>query len=96
MISFVLLCLLIGAVLYFIIRGIAKSAGNSLRRKFISLGDMQGKTYTEIVKKVGSPKLTHYGKDGNYFCVWAKYGYAMEIEFTKEGKFLLISKEVIS
>lgn len=87
--------LLIGAVLRFIILFIAKRKGRSIRRKFISLGDMKDKTFEEIQSKVGQPKMVYDKTDKGFTALWGSFGYAIEIEFI-DGKMNVIKNEVIS
>ena len=81
MILYAIAFLLIGTILRFIILSIAKSSGRRMRKKFVSLGEMKGKTFEEIKRKCGNPRLVLSKSENNFTAYWAVYGYAIEIEF---------------
>lgn len=87
--------LLIGAILRFIILSIAKTSGRKLRKKFVSLGDMKGKSFEEIKAICGNPRLIFDKTDNGFTALWGSFGYAIEVEFI-DGKMTVIKKEVIS
>jgi F0F1-type ATP synthase membrane subunit a len=57
MILYLIMFLVLGAILRFIILAIAKSSGRKIRRKFVNLGEMKGKTFEEIKKQVRKSTL---------------------------------------
>ena len=87
--------LLIGVILRFIILSIAKTSGRKIRRKFVSLGDMKGKSFEEIKNKCGNPRLIFDKTENGFTALWGSFGYAIEIEFI-DGKMNMIKNEVIS
>lgn len=95
MILYALMFLLIGAILRFIILSIAKTSGRKLRKKFVSLGDMKGKSFEEIKAICGNPRLIFDKTDNGFTALWGSFGYAIEVEFI-DGKMTVIKKEVIS
>ena len=95
MILYALMFLLIGAILRFIILSIAKTSGRKIRRKFVSLGDMKGKSFEEIKNKCGNPRLIFDKTENGFTALWGSFGYAIEIEFI-DGKMNVIKNEVIS
>ena len=95
MILYTLMFLLIGAILRFIILSIVKTSGRKIRRKFISLGDMKGKSFEEIKDKCGNPRLIFDKTENGFTALWGSFGYAIEIEFI-DGKMNVIKNEVIS
>ena len=95
MILYALMFLLIGAILRFIILSIAKTSGRKIRRKFVSLGDMKGKSFEEIKNKCGNPRLIFDKTENGFTALWGSFGYAIEIEFI-DGKMNMIKNEVIS
>ena len=95
MILYAIMFLLIGAVLRFIILAIAKSSGRRIGKKFVSLGDMKGKTFEEIKSKCGNPRLIFNKSDNSFEAYWGSYGYAIEIEFI-DNQMTQIKKEIIS
>ncbi len=95
MILYALMFLLIGAILRFIILSIAKTGGRRTRKKFVSLGDMKGKSFEEIKVICGNPRLIFDKTDNGFTALWGLFGYAIEIEFI-DGKMNVIKNEVIS
>ena len=87
--------LLIGAILRFIILSIAKTSGRKLRKKFVSLGDMKGKSFEEIKAICGNPRLIFDKTENGFTALWGSFGYAIVIEFI-DGKMNVIKNEVIS
>ena len=87
--------LLIGAILRFIILSIVKTSGRKIRRKFISLGDMKGKSFEEIKAICGNPRLIFDKTDNGFTALWGSFGYAIEVEFI-DGKKKIKKNEVIS
>jgi len=55
-----------GLIMYAIISALVKAPGSSLQSKFVQLGTLKGKTYSEIVSAVGNPSSTSatVGTDG--------------------------------
>ena len=95
MLLYVFMFLILGAILRFIILSIAKTSGRKIRRKFVSLGDMKGKSFEEIKNKCGNPRLIFDKTENGFTALWGSFGYAIEIEFI-DGKMNVIKNEVIS
>ena len=95
MLLYVFMFLILGAILRFIILTIARTSGRKIRKKFISLGEMKGKTFEEIKYKCGNPRLIFDKTENGFTALWGSFGYAIEIEFI-DGKMNVIKNEVIS
>lgn len=66
---------------YLIIDGAPKAQARALQDKFVSLGDVRGKTYAQIVAVVGNPKSRSV-IDGNvYSCSWNTQKYYITLQF---------------
>ena len=95
MLLYVFMFLILGAILRFIILTIARTSGRKIRKKFISLGEMKGKTFEEIKDTCGNPRLIFDKTENGFTALWGSFGYAIEIEFI-DGKMNVIKNEVIS
>ena len=69
--EFVLLIVL-GLGLYAIISALVRVPGQTLRAKFVKLGQLKGRTKVEIVAAVGPPRAI-----ARYWVIW--YGWATAI-----------------
>ncbi len=86
-----------GIILYLITSVAVKTPGKVLAQKFVSLGDMSGKTYTEIKKVVGTENSVSRttNSDGEVVTIrqWMATGYHIVLLFDSEDKFITISNE---
>lgn len=83
---------ILGILLYVIIKSAVKSKGKKLQRKFISLGNMTGKTKQEIIAKCGNFKSIKNIQGGS-ICVWMDTGYIMTLQFDSNDVFVKICSE---
>lgn len=91
----VYISLTIAMVLAFILfKKIAGFAGNKLHRSFVSMGDFNGKTYTEFVRTCGRPTAIKKVGTGT-LCTWHKGKYLVVLEFDSAGKFTAKRNEVL-
>lgn len=65
-----------------------------LNKKFVSLGDMRGKTYQEIASVVGECDSRRELPDGTALCQWMKPGYLIAIVFDKGMRMVRIDNEI--
>lgn len=79
-------------LLYALIKSAVKSKGKKLQRKFISLGNMTGKTKQEIIAKCGNFKSIQNIQGGS-ICVWMETGYIMTLQFDNNDVFVKICNE---
>ena len=86
-----------GIVLYLIMGVLVKAPGSALASKFASLGDMSGKTYSEIKSVVGVENSISRttNADGELVTIrqWMATGYHIVLLFDSEDKFIGISNE---
>lgn len=76
-----ILPLLGGIILYLIISVAVRSGGAMLNKKFVDLGTLKGKSYTEIEKAVGKPNSISSVKDGKTIRQWLRTGYHIALIF---------------
>ena len=73
-----------GAVLFALISMSATSSGHSLRRKFVALGTLSGKSRREIEAAVGTPNSVSAMPNG-LLLQWMASGYHIALIFDNEG-----------
>ena len=81
-----------GLILYAIISAGVRAPGRSLGNKFASLGNVQGKSYREIVAICGAPTSVST-VEGGKLCQWMATGYHIALLFDADDKCLGISHE---
>lgn len=84
--------LIIGLVLYQVMKIGVVSPGVELIKKFNNVGNMKGKTLEEISKVCGKPNSIHYGY-GYILCQWYATGYHIALEFDNQRNFKTIMSE---
>ena len=82
-----------GLILFGLIGLLVKAPGRMLAKKFVSLGDMKGKTYDELVKVVGPASSISHTKDEMTLRQWMATGYHIAILFDKDDKVVKITHE---
>ena len=86
-----------GLVLYGLTNESVKEPGRSLNKKFVSLGNLKGKTLKEITDVCGDPNSysTSIGADGNPVKIiqWMATGYHIVLLFDSDDICLGISSE---
>ena len=73
-----------GFILYAIQSALVRAPGQSLNQKFVALGTLSGKTYSEIVAKVGAPSATSAMAGGKTLRQWQATGYHIALIFDKD------------
>ena len=68
-------------------------AGTDLAWKFFSLGNLAGKTATEIIAGVGMPTFKSSVGNGLVLLQWEAMGFAMALLFNAEGRAVRITHE---
>lgn len=81
-----------GIVLYAVINSVVRSPGRSLAKKFVSLGNIQGKSYREVVAVCGNPTAMSSTENGK-LCQWMATGYHIALLFDEEDKCVGITHE---
>lgn len=79
-------------LLYALLKILVKSKGKKLQRKFISLGNMTGKSKRDIIAKCGNFKSVKNIQGGS-ICVWMETGYIVTIQFDSNDQFVKICSE---
>lgn len=79
-----ILPLILGLVLYSIIRTSVRSKGRALQRKFVGLGTLKGRSEVEIVRVVGPPNARSAIANG-YLLQWLQPGYHISLIFGADG-----------
>ena len=77
---------LIGAfAIAIIVPWVVRAPGRRLRRQFVALGNVKGKTRKQIVKVVGPPAQETLLPDGRTLLQWRTTGYHIALVFEKTG-----------
>jgi hypothetical protein len=63
-------------------------AGFALYQRFLTLGDLQGKTIQEVVRSVGQPSASTPRVNGGRMLEWKAGSYSVELEFDKYSRFV--------
>lgn len=66
---------------WYIIDGVPKAEARELQAKFISLGELRGKTYAQIVRVAGRPQSRAGIDDSRYSCSWNTQKYHITLQF---------------
>lgn len=83
-----------GIVFYAITQASVRASGVSLSQKFVSLGDLRGKTLDEIVSVVGEPNSTTALGNGQSLVQWQATGYLIALLFDENNICLGISSNI--
>ncbi|MEI7744747.1 MAG: hypothetical protein WCK58_13480 [Chloroflexota bacterium] len=85
--------LIIAALVTIIVPFIYKSPGRALRKRFVILGSLKGRTRKEIVKVVGEPSQVTELPDGRTLLQWRATGYHIALVFEKNGRCFGVTHE---
>jgi hypothetical protein len=72
---------------------IYRSPGRALRKRFVALGTLKGRTRKEIVKAVGEPATVTALPDGRTLLQWRATGYHIALVFEKNGRCFGVTHE---
>jgi hypothetical protein len=72
---------------------IFRAPGRALRKQFIALGTLKGKTRREIVKAVGEPATETTLPDGRTLLQWRATGYHIALVFEQNGRCFGVTHE---
>jgi len=70
-----------------------RAPGRALRKRFVALGTLKGKTRREIVKAVGEPGTETTLPDGRTLLQWRATGYHIALVFEKNGRCFGVTHE---
>jgi len=87
-----LIGIITGVVIIIIIRVAVRQPARELQKKFVSLGNMQGMTKTEIISHCGKFSGISY-IEGGTVCVWQRPGYRISLVFDSQDKVVRIASE---
>jgi len=79
-----ILPIVLGLVLFAITSALVRAPGRNLGAKFVKLGQLKGKTKTEIIAAVGPPNSTSATTGGRTVCQWMATGYHIALLFDGE------------
>jgi hypothetical protein len=82
--GFFILPFLGGLILFLVIGAAVKSPGRALQKRFVSMGDMRGKAFTEISAVVGVPQSISAMPDGGKVAQWLSTGYHIALVFDEK------------
>lgn len=78
-----------GVIPYIITLFLIRNKKKNLNKKFIELGELVGRKYTEITLYCGAPQynMIRQDEDGNLLreCEWVDYEFRIKLYFDKEG-----------
>lgn len=83
-----------GWILYAIMHAGVRAPGASLNQKFVNLGTLSGKTYSEIVSAVGQPSAVSSMAGGKKLRQWQATGYHIALIFDENDICEGISSEI--
>ncbi len=72
-----------GLILYVIISAVVRASGDDLQKKFVKLGTLTGKTYSEIEKACGKPNAVSSMGNDKTLRQWMATGYHIALIFDK-------------
>jgi hypothetical protein len=89
----VLLALLVAMAIALAVPLIARTPGRALRKRFVALGTLKGRTRKEIIKAVGQPSIETELPDGRTLLQWRATGYHIALLFEKNGRCFGVTHE---
>ena len=72
---------------------IFRAPGRALRKQFVALGTLKGRTRKEIVKAVGQPAAETALPDGRTLLQWRATGYHIALVFETNGRCFGVTHE---
>jgi hypothetical protein len=85
--------LVVAALVAIVVPRIVLAPGRALRKQFVALGSLKGKTRREIVKAVGEPATETPLPDGRTLLQWRTTGYHIALVFEKNGRCFGVTHE---
>lgn len=95
----IILGLGIGAFVGYFVAGLTQAKGNLLQQDFVAMGNLAGKSLTEIKEKVGEPsalsacKVAKTDKPGTLY-TWAKAPYSITLLFDEDNICIGVNQEI--
>jgi hypothetical protein len=86
--------LLVGAALIaIVVPYVFRAPGRALRKQFVALGSLKGRTRREIEKAVGPAAQETELPDGRILLQWRTTGYHIALVFEKDGRCFGVTHE---
>ena len=73
--------LVLGVLLFVVMRALTMAPGRRLQARFIAMGQLAGRTKAEIVATVGEPDAQTAMAGGKCLCQWLASGYHIALIF---------------
>lgn len=86
----------LGLIGYAIMSTAVRMPGQNLNQKFVSLGNLKGKTLDQIVAVAGKPTAVSSLANGNILYQWQATGYHIAILFDSNNICIGITSEISS
>ena len=88
-----LIALVVAALVAIVVPFVFRAPGRALRRQFVALGSLKGRTRKEIVKAVGEPAIETPLPDGRTLLQWRATGYHIALVFEPNGRCVGVTHE---
>jgi hypothetical protein len=85
--------LLLAAAIAVVVPWLFRSPGRALRKRFVALGSLKGRTRREIEKAVGEPAQETPMPDGRTLLQWRATGYHIALVFERNGRCVGVTHE---
>ena len=89
----VVVLLIVAAALAVVVPWVFRAPGRALRKRFIALGSLTGRTRREIEKAVGPAAQETPLPDGRTLLQWRATGYHIALVFEKNGRCFGVTHE---
>lgn len=84
--GFVLVALIVAALVAVLVPVVFRAPGRALKKRFVALGSLKGRTRKEIVKAVGEASQETPLADGRTLLQWRATGYHIALVFNRAGR----------
>lgn len=91
--EFALIALVLAGAVAIVVPYVFRTPGRALRKRFVALGSLKGRTRREIVKTVGQPATETVLPDGRTLLQWRATGYHIALVFEKDGRCFGVTHE---
>lgn len=88
-----LLLIVVAGAVAIVVPYLFRAPGRALRKRFVALGSLKGRTRREIVKAVGEPAVETPLPDGRTLLQWRATGYHIALVFEKDGRCFGVTHE---
>jgi hypothetical protein len=88
-----LVALMLAATVAIVVPYVFRAPGRALRKRFVALGSLKGRSRKEIVKAVGEPAIETPLPDGRTLLQWRATGYHIALVFEKNGRCFGVTHE---